>query len=134
MAIGYVAFAYAREHHLASVRLRIRFGEFVAATASGFAAALDQLPDQESLLTHWNLVDAAGERTWPISGASYVLLPHHAPDTQRTTAVIDFFVWALGNGQGLAQQLDFVALKREQASSVLAELRRHFPTVTPQRP
>ena len=103
-AIGYVAYAYAREHHLSDVALPSHDGPVVRAGRSTFEAAL--------AAAHWStvadlaggLTNEPGPHSWPIVGASYVLVPVGG---ERAWA---FFDWAWTSGAGMANELGYVAL------------------------
>ena len=118
-AIGYVAFAYAREHHLSDVALPTRDGPVVRASRPAFEAAV--------AAAHWrapsdlagSLVSEPGPRSWPIVGASYALVPA-APDAAR---VGGFFDWALGSGAAIANDLGYVALSPEAVQLVRQAMR-----------
>ena len=109
-AIGYVGFAYARSHGLSDIALPTRDGAVVRADRASFEAAV--------AAAHWHvpadlaqsLLDEPGPRSWPIVGASYVLLP----GAQATA----FFDWALDVGAGIANGLDYVALPADAVALV----------------
>ena len=111
-AIGYVAFAYAREHRLSDVALPSHDGPLVRAGRAGFESAV--------AAAHWHtatdlaggLTNEPGPRSWPIVGASYVLVRKDA-DAGRVAA---FFDWALGAGAGIADGLGYVALSADVAA------------------
>jgi phosphate transport system substrate-binding protein len=49
----------------------------------------------------------AGEFSWPITGASFILVPRAAPDADRERMVLRFFDWAVHRGVGSVEQLDY---------------------------
>ena len=114
-AIGYVAFSYARAHHLSDVALPSRDGPVVRASRQAFEAAV--------AAAHWRSVDdlaggltnESGPGSWPIVGASYVLVRTSGAEAARTDA---FFAWALGSGAALANDLGYVALPPDVARLV----------------
>jgi len=106
-AIGYVEYAYAAQHHLATASLRNHDGQFVPPSRESFeAAAVQARWHTEADLTQ-PLLDLPGPGTWPIVSATFVLLPRQA---QRTRDVIRFFDWALAHGQPFAVELSYVPL------------------------
>ena len=121
-SIGYVAYAYAREHRLSDVALPSHDGALVRAERATFeaavAAAHAQAPDDP-----WDaLTDAPGPHSWPIVGASYVLVRPGDASAARAQA---FFAWALTSGARVATELGYVALPADAASRVLDALRTH---------
>jgi phosphate transport system substrate-binding protein len=114
-AIGYVEYAYARRHGLADVALPAHDGPVVRASRASFEAAVASARWRDATDLEQPLVDAPGTQSWPIVGASYVLVPARPtssarPDPERTRAVLRFFRWALAEGGAAAGELDYVAL------------------------
>ena len=118
-AIGYVAYAYAREHRLSDVALPSHDGPVVRADRSTFEAAVAAAHWHASGDLSGGLTNEPGARSWPIMGASYVLVPARA-DGGRA---VGFFEWALESGASIANDLGYVALPREVAGVVLRGLR-----------
>ncbi|MEP6501969.1 MAG: phosphate ABC transporter substrate-binding protein PstS [Betaproteobacteria bacterium] len=106
-AIGYVAYAYARQHHLSDVALPAHDGATVRADRASFEAAVAAARwDQPRDLTQ-GLINAPGPRSWPIVGATFVLLP---ADGARNERALAFFDWAFDAGGPAATALDYVPL------------------------
>jgi phosphate transport system substrate-binding protein len=118
-SIGYFAYAYARAHHLSDVRLPSHDGPVLRAEPAAFASAV--------AAAHWHSVDdlsggltnEPGPRSWPIVGASYVLV---RPGTAAASRAEAFFAWALGSGARLVDELGYVPLPADAARLVLASL------------
>ncbi len=120
-SIGYVAYAYAREHHLSDVALPAHDGPIVRAERASFEAAVTAAHWHSAADLAGSLTNEPGARSWPIVGASYVLVRPGSPEAARVTA---FFAWALGSGARVADDLGYVALPADVAALVLASLRR----------
>ena len=120
-SVGYVAYAYAREHRLSDVALPSHDGPVVRAERATFEAAV--------AAAHWHavadlagaLTNEPGARSWPIVGASYVLV---RPGDVSSTRAGAFFAWALTSGSGIANELGYVPLPEDVAGLVLASLSR----------
>ena len=106
-AIGYVEYYFARAHGLSDVALRNRDGHFVRARPDNFAAAAATLIGGDPDLTQQLTSDAAGEFSWPITGASFILVARVARDAEHARTVLRFFDWALHRGAGTVEQLDY---------------------------
>jgi len=117
-AIGYVAYAYASSHALSDVALPARDGPVVRAGRASFEAAVAtaRWATPEDLAQ--DLVDQPGPRSWPIVGASYVLLPRDA----SAPGAAAFFEWALGAGAGVVDRLGYVALPADAVALVRGAL------------
>ena len=55
------------------------------------------------------LTDQAGAGSWPITGASFILMRANSNDA-HITAALKFFDWAYTRGQALASRLDYVPI------------------------
>lgn len=107
-SIGYVEFAYAKQNKLADVALQNRDGEFVSASFDSFkAAAAGAKWEQDKGYYLW-LVDAPGKASWPIAGASFILLAKDKPASSQ--AAIAFYDWSFKNGDEMATKLVYVPL------------------------
>ena len=120
-SIGYVAYAYAREHRLSDARLPSRDGPVVRAERATFEAAVQAARARGADAFVDGLANAPGGRSWPIVGASYVLV---RPGGAQAARVRAFFAWALGAGAGVVSDLGYVPLPPEAAARALAALGR----------
>jgi phosphate transport system substrate-binding protein len=109
-SIGYVEYAYAKQNSLAYANLQNRDGAFVAPTAGAFAAAAAGADWTRAPGNYLLLVDQPGAQSWPITGATFILLHRQQPDAAKGKAVLGFFDWAYKNGDAAAGQLDYVPL------------------------
>ncbi|HEX3405865.1 MAG TPA: phosphate ABC transporter substrate-binding protein PstS, partial [Caulobacteraceae bacterium] len=83
-AIGYVEYAYARHADLAVVQLQNHDGAFVAPTPEGFAAAVADADWAKSPGNDVLLIDQPGASTWPITGATFILIYKQPPQPAKT--------------------------------------------------
>jgi len=109
-SIGYVEYAYAARHHLATASLRNHDGLFVQATKQAFEAACVQARWRDEADLPQSLIDLPGPGTWPVVSASFVLLPMRPAQPSRTREVVRFFDWALVHGQAAATELGYLPL------------------------
>jgi len=124
MAIGYVESSYAMQHRLNVAAVRNHDGRPAVPSRPAFEAATVGLDWAALPSEQLPLLDRPGAQTWPIVGASFVLLPAQA--TPRTPQVLAFFRWALHHGQGLAMQQDYVPLPDEVVAGVEALWRERY--------
>jgi phosphate transport system substrate-binding protein len=107
-AIGYVEYAYAKQNHMTYVQMKNKDGNFVEPVAAAFkasAAGADWSHEFNTMLT-----DQPGKDTWPISGATFVLMHKVQDKPTQGAEVIKFFDWSYTNGDKLADELDYVPL------------------------
>ncbi|RAK52540.1 phosphate ABC transporter substrate-binding protein PstS [Phenylobacterium deserti] len=109
-AIGYVEFAYATQNKLTFTQLQNRDGAFVSPTAAAFAAAAAGADWANAPGNYLLLIDQAGGASWPITGATFILVHRQQADAAKGRAVLSFFDWAYKNGDQGAAQLDYVPL------------------------
>ncbi len=109
-SIGYVEYAYALQNDMTYVSLKNKDGNVVEPTSANFQAAAanadwDNAPGFYEVLT-----DQPGADSWPITGASFILMYKDAKNPQAAQAALKFFDWAYANGDEMADQLDYVPM------------------------
>lgn len=119
-AIGYVEFAYALQNHMTAVRLKNRDGKFVKATIESFQAAAGNADWSHAPGFYMVLTDQPGAESWPITGASFILVHRSQKDPARARAVLDFFSWSYAKGDDMATALDYVPIPDNVVSLIKA--------------
>ena len=109
-AIGYVEFAYAKQHNLAYCALRNRDGLFVQPGRASFAAAANAAQWTSDADLAQVLTNQSGPDTWPVTGASFVLLRPRSGQPGRSSEVVRFFDWAFSHGGAAAARLEYTQL------------------------
>ena len=56
------------------------------------------------------LTDSPGAKSWPIAGATFILVPKQPKDAAATKEALDFFAWAYKNGDQMAESLDYIPM------------------------
>jgi phosphate transport system substrate-binding protein len=109
-AIGYVEYYFARAHALSDVALRNHAGRFVRARPDNFSAAAQAAAWTDPGSAQQLPSDPPGDLSWPITGASFILIPKLSPDAERERAVLGFFAWALHRDAGAVDQLSYAPI------------------------
>jgi phosphate transport system substrate-binding protein len=109
-AIGYVEYAYAKQTQMAYAGLVNKGGKTVVPSADTFQAAAANADWKNAAGYYLILTDQAGDKSWPITGASFILIYSTPPDPAATAAALKFFDWAYKNGGKMAAELDYVPL------------------------
>ncbi|RJS95046.1 phosphate ABC transporter substrate-binding protein PstS [Salinisphaera sp. Q1T1-3] len=109
-SIGYVEYAYALQNKMAYVQLKNKAGNFVEPTASNFQAAASNADWQNAPGFYEVLTDQPGDKSWPITGASFILMYKQPKNPQVAQAVLKFFDWSYANGDQMANELDYVPM------------------------
>ena len=117
-SIGYVEFAYAKQNNLTHTALKNHANAFVEPGFESFedaAATANFDPKKDFYL--W-LNDAPGKKSWPIAGATFILLGKEKKDSN--VKVVKFFDWAFKNGDAKAKELVYVPLPKSLKAKVQA--------------
>jgi phosphate transport system substrate-binding protein len=117
-SIGYVEYAYAKEKKLASAKLINRDGKAVVPTVSAFAAAASNADWEAKAGFGVILTNAAGADSWPIAGASFILMHKQPDDPAAASAALKFFDWAYAKGGKMAEDLDYVPMPAKVIDAV----------------
>jgi phosphate transport system substrate-binding protein len=109
-AIGYVEYAYAKKNKMSYTQLKNKDGNFVTPDDPQFQSA--------AAYAQWKAVDGfyqvlteqPGKDSWPITGASFILIYKTQDKSASGQEVLKFFDWALKSGQKMAEELDYVPI------------------------
>ncbi len=109
-SIGYVEYAYTKKNNMPTILMRNPAGQFVAADDVTFAAAAAgtdwaKIPGMGTFITN-----APGAQSWPISGASFILMYKDPANKARSAEVLKFFDFAFKEGKKMAAELDYVPM------------------------
>jgi len=109
-SIGYVEYAYAKQNKLSYAMMGNRAGKFVAPEQESFKAAAAGADWAHAPGMYLILTDQPGAGSWPITGASFILLHTVQDKPANAREVLKFFSWAFKNGDGMASSLDYVPI------------------------
>ncbi len=109
-SIGYVEYAYAKKNKMIHTQLKNRDGQFVQPDDETFKAAAANADWAKTPGFAVILTDQAGKTSWPITGASFILMHKAQADANKAKEVLKFFDWAYKNGGKMASELDYVAM------------------------
>jgi len=129
-AIGYVEYAFAKQNKMAYTLLTNKAGNAVAPSAESFQAAAATADWAGADSYYLILTDQQGAKSWPITGASFILL-YKTPDASSqvvnaasTNEALKFFSWAYANGTAMAADLDYVPLP----AALIAQVKKSWAT------
>jgi phosphate transport system substrate-binding protein len=119
-AIGYVEYAYAKQNKLAHGQVQNKSGKFVQPDDETFKAAAsgadwNSVPGMGVVLT-----DQAGDKSWPITGASFILVHAKQEKPEAAREVLKFFEWSFKNGGQMAAELDYVPMPEPVVNQIKA--------------
>lgn len=107
-SIGYVEYAYAKENNLSYAQVKNKEGNFVTPNVESFKSAAEFAEWDPSQHFYLWLIDAPGENSWPITGASFILLAKE--NIEANKKVITFFEWCFQNGDKTAIDKTYIPL------------------------
>ncbi len=109
-SIGYVEFAYALQNKMAYTLLQNKEGNFVAPNEASFKAAAAGANWEKAPGFYEILTDEPGKQSWPITGATFILLHKSQANAENAKAVLKFFEWAYTEGDKMALELDYIPM------------------------
>lgn len=119
-SIGYVEYAYALQTKMAYTQLKNREGQYVKPDDTTFKAAAASAEWEKAPGFYELLTNEPGKASWPITGATFILM-HKAQDKPESAlAVLSFFDWAYSNGSEMAAALDYVPMPEKVQKLVRA--------------
>ncbi len=119
-SIGYVEYAYALQNHMTSILLQNKAGHFAAPTSAAFQAAAAGADWKHAKGYYIVLTDQPGTDSWPITGASFILMYKTQDNPAQAKEVLKFYDWCYKNGAKAAEKLDYVPMPEAVAKMVRA--------------
>lgn len=119
-SIGYADFNQVAQRKLSYVQLKSRDGQFVSPSVASIKTAAANAQWDKNAGFHDILTDQQGS-SWPITGASFVLMHKVQDNPEVAQAVLKFFDWSYSNGAQAAEHLNFVSLPANTQQLIRAE-------------
>ena len=109
--IGYAELAYADQNKIPFADVKNSSGNYIPPTPDSVSAALAtaKIPDD----FRFSMVNAPGDKAYPISGASWVLVYQKQKGADHGAKLVAFLKWAVTDGQKLSPALDYAPLPDE---------------------
>jgi phosphate transport system substrate-binding protein len=109
-SVGYVEYAYAKKNKMTHIAMKNKEGNYIQPDDLTFAAAAagtewSKVPGMGTFIT-----DAAGAKSWPITGASFILLYKNPENKSNAAEVMKFFDFGFKEGKNMALELDYVPM------------------------
>ncbi|KAA0573000.1 phosphate ABC transporter substrate-binding protein PstS [Azospirillum sp. B21] len=117
-SIGYVEYAYAKQNNITYVGLQNKDGKTVVPKIEAFQAAAANADWANAKGYYVILTDEPGAESWPITGASFILMYKNPQDVAVSAEALKFFDWAYKNGAKMATDLDYVPMPEAVVSLV----------------
>jgi len=107
-SMGYVEYSYVKQNKLNYAVLQNAAGNFVKPEDDTFKAAAAGADWNKSF--YQILTNQTGKDSWPITGATYILMHAKQDKPANGTEALKFFNWAYANGEKTAADLDYVPM------------------------
>jgi phosphate transport system substrate-binding protein len=117
-AIGYVEYAYAKQNKMTSVSMINKDGKTVEPSAAAFQAAAANADWEKADHYYVILTDEPGATSWPIAGATFILIHTQPPDPAADNEALKFFSWASQKGDKMAEELDYVPMPDKVVTAI----------------
>ena len=108
-SIGYVEYAYAKQNKMTHTLLQNEAGEYPQPDDNSFKAAAAYADWTKSNFGEV-LTNEPGKASWPITGATFILVQKVQDKPTQGAEVLKFFDWSYKNGAKMADDLDYVPL------------------------
>jgi len=109
-SIGYVEYAYAKQNKLTYTGMINKAGKTVQPTVEAFQAAAANADWAKAPGYYVVLADQPGEKSWPMTAATFILMHKEATDKAASAEAIKFFKWAFEKGGKAAEELDYIPM------------------------
>ena len=121
-ALGYVEYAYVKQTKMNWVQVQNRDGQWVAPDDLTFKAAAANTRWDQSF--YQILTDQPGKTTWPITGATFIIMHLNSQKPDEAKEAIKFFHWALDKGDKMAEELDYVPMPDSVVVRIKQEMQK----------
>src|ERR1039457_2730566 len=120
-AVGYVELIYAKQNKMPYADVKNAAGNLTEVPLDSVTAALAtaKIPDD----FRFSMVNAPGDKAYPISGATWLLVYEQQKDAAKGKKLVEFLNWALTKGEGMASSLDYASLPESVQQRVLERIK-----------
>jgi phosphate transport system substrate-binding protein len=120
-SIGYVEYAYAKQNKMSHTQMFNDAGKPVQPDLKSFQAAAanakwDSVPGYGVVLT-----GQPGDASWPVTGATFILMHAKPGRIDDAKKALQFFAWAYDKGDKMAEELDYVPMPDDVVAQVKKE-------------
>jgi phosphate transport system substrate-binding protein len=107
-SIGYLEYAYVKQNKLTYTLMKNKDGQFVAPDDLNFKAAAASADWSKTF--YQVLTEQPGKESWPLTGATFIMMQKVQDKPASAASSLKFFDWAYSNGDKMANDLEYVPL------------------------
>ena len=115
-SLGYVEYSYVKQNKLNYALVQNAAGNFVKPEDDTFKAAAAGADWAKSF--YQILTNQPGKDSWPLSGATFILMHTSQDKPANGSETLKFFNWAYANGEKAATDLDYVPMPAAAVAAV----------------
>jgi phosphate transport system substrate-binding protein len=112
-SIGYVELAYALQNKMTTTRMMNKEGKVAEGGSASVQAAAANADWSSVPGFGLILANQSGAASWPMTAATFILVPKQPNDPAATAEALKFFAWAYANGGKIAAELDYVPMPKK---------------------
>jgi len=120
-SIGYVEYAYAKQNKLTYTNMKNHDGKVVQPRSPSFQAAAANADWANAPGFYQVLTDQPGAESWPITAATFILMPKQPQDPAAAKEALKFFEWAFTKGGKMAEELDYIPMPENVVALIKKE-------------
>jgi phosphate transport system substrate-binding protein len=113
-----VEYIYAKQNTLTTVNMINKDGKAVEPSSAAFQAAAGSAKWDKADGFHVILTDEPGAESWPIAGATFILIHKQPKDPAAAAEALKFFAWAYSKGDKMAEDLAYVPMPKNVVSEI----------------
>src|SRR5207247_6996177 len=120
--VGYVELAYAKQNKLPYADVKNAAGKYITPGIESITEALAtaKIPDD----FRFSMVNPPGEKSYPIAGATWLLVYEQQKDPAKGKKIVEFLNWAITKGEGMAATLDYAPLPEKVQKRILERVKQ----------
>ena len=115
-SLGYVEYSYVKQNKLNYALVQNAAGNFVKPEDDTFKAAAAGADWAKSF--YQILTNQPGKDSWPLSGATFILMHTSQDKPANGSETLKFFNWAYANGEKSAADLDYVPMPTAAVAAI----------------
>jgi phosphate transport system substrate-binding protein len=115
-SLGYVEYSYVKQNKLNYALVQNAAGNFVKPEDDTFKAAAAGADWAKSF--YQILTNQPGKDSWPLSGATFILMHNIQDKPANGSETLKFFNWAYANGEKAASDLDYVPMPAAAVTAI----------------
>jgi phosphate transport system substrate-binding protein len=131
-AAGYLSYDFAVTAGLGIADIQAPDGSYVAPSIDSISKAGGGL--KFPIQSDTNILNSSTKGAYPVASTTYVLVYTDQTDQAKAQTLVDFWTWALTDGQSQTEQINYSPLPSDFATSALKEVSKITVNGTPVSP